>query len=420
MKKLIGTIIGCYFLYAVIMYTYLSLPGVGSLPEHLIGTRADPATFLTEQQLILSQEYSKVRNFLYFLSVPFEWILYFILLITGVGRLFQHISEKTTRSKWIQGGIYVFLLSLVVTLVSFPLKVVRFLLAKQYNIIVQTFPHWMRDQFISFLEGFIILWIVVLVVYFVMKKFRSYWWIITWLLFIPFIFFFMYIQPIFIDPLYNEFSPLQDKQLEAEILNLAEQANVPADRVFEVNMSEKTNAINAYVTGVGGNSRIVLWDTLLQNLTTEEILFIMAHEIGHYDMNHVTIGVTGYVIFSFLAFFLIHLVVTKIIGKWGQFVHIKDKREYASLPLFILAFSILLFVVSPVTNLISRHQEHTADVYAIELTNNTDAAIGAFQELTKASLSEVNPPYLVKIFRYTHPSMADRIYYLENYLKEEE
>ncbi|WP_100333911.1 M48 family metallopeptidase [Bacillus alkalisoli] len=419
MKKIIVSIIGAYIVYAVVMYIYLSLPGVGDLPEHLIGTRADPATFLTTEQLFMSQEYSKVRNFLYFLSVPFEWIVYFILLITGVGRLFQHMAEKSTRRNWIQAGIYVFFLSLLVTLVSFPLKVVRYFLAKQYNILVQSFPHWMRDQFISFLEGFILLWIVVLVVYFVIRKFRTYWWVITWLLFIPFIFFFMYIQPIFIDPLYNDFYPLQDKQLEAEILNLAEQANVPADRVFEVNMSEKTNAINAYVTGVGGNSRIVLWDTLLQNLTKEEILFIMAHEIGHYDMNHVTIGVFGYVIFSLLAFFLINLVVTMVITKWGLLIHIKDRREYASLPLFILAFSILLFVVSPITNYISRHQEHTADVYAIELTNNTDAAIGAFQELTKASLSEVNPPRLIKIFRYTHPPMADRIHYLETYRREE-
>lgn len=99
----------------------------------------------------------------------------------------------------------------------------------------------------------------------------------------------MYIQPVVIDPLYNEFYPLKDKELEAKILSLADQADIPSEHVFEVNMSEKTNALNAYVTGIGENSRIVLWDTTLNSLTDEEILFIMAHEMGHYVEKHIYI-----------------------------------------------------------------------------------------------------------------------------------
>src|SRR5690606_39597744 len=94
----------------------------------------------------------------------------------------------------------------------------------------------------------------------------------------------MFVQPVIIDPLYNDFFPLTNKELETKILELASRADIPADHVFEVNMSEKTNALNAYVNGIGSNSRIVLWDTTLERLSEDEILFIMAHEMGHYVM----------------------------------------------------------------------------------------------------------------------------------------
>ncbi|WP_249712589.1 M48 family metalloprotease, partial [Bacillus cereus] len=108
----------------------------------------------------------------------------------------------------------------------------------------------------------------------------------AWLLTIPFTIFVMIIQPVVIDPLYNDFYPLKNKELETKILSIAEQANIPAEHVYEVNMAQKTNSLNAYVTGIGSNSRIVLWDTTLNRLTDNEILVIMAHEMGHYEEKH--------------------------------------------------------------------------------------------------------------------------------------
>src|SRR5699024_8934028 len=116
--------------------------------------------------------------------------------------------------------------------------------------------------------------------------------------------FMMFIQPVVIAPLYNDFYPLKDKELEEKILNLADEADIPADHVFEVNMSEKTNALNAYVTGIGSNSRIVLWDTTLERLSDREILFIMAHEMAHYVEKHIYFGMAGYLLLSFIGLWL--------------------------------------------------------------------------------------------------------------------
>ncbi|MGM0838689.1 MAG: M48 family metallopeptidase [Bacillota bacterium] len=420
MKKiLIGTIVG-YVLYALVMAYYLWFGTDTSLPADLVGTKADPRTFLTGEEMLLVEEYSKIRNMMYFLSLPFDWMLYFLLILLGGARAIQAWTEKVTKYALLQSGIYVFWLTLFVTLASFPLGYLRFSLSKSYNITVQPFAGWMRDQVVGFWEGIFLMWLVVAVLYYLIRRFEKKWWVIAWALFIPFVFFLMYIQPVVIDPLYNDFTELQDKELEEKILGLAAESDIAADRVYEVNMSEKTNSINAYVTGVGGNSRIVLWDTLLTRLKEEEILFIMAHEMGHFVMNHVVVGITGYIVFSFFAFYLIHWCAVRVIRKWGEAIKITHLGQLASLPLLLLLLSLVLFLASPITNAVSRHQEHTADVYAIELTGDTAPAIGAFQEITRSSLSEVHPPALVKFLRYTHPPMVDRIAYLEKYLEEEE
>ncbi|WP_010192217.1 M48 family metallopeptidase [Bacillus sp. m3-13] len=419
MKKTVSLLLVGYILYALAVTFYIWVGADTSLPADLAGTKADPATFLSNKELMITEEYSKIRNTIYFLTLPVEWIFYFLLLVLGGAKAIQGWAEKVSKYKTLQTGIYLFWLTLFSTVIHYPLSYLRYSLSKDYGITVQPFSGWMRDQVVGFWEGILIMWIVVLILYVLIRKFPKWWWAVAWGCFIPLVFFIMYIQPVVIDPLYNDFTELQDKQLEAKILELADEADIPADRVYEVNMAEKTNSINAYVTGVGGNSRIVLWDTLLTRLQEEEILFIMAHEMGHYDMNHIVMGITGYIVFSFFAFYLIYLTAGKLIDRFGQRWKINSLNQLSSLPLMLLLVSLLLFLASPVTNAVSRYQEHKADVYAIELTGETEPAIEAFQEITRSSLSEVNPPALVKFFRYTHPPMVDRIAHLERYVKEE-
>ncbi|MCG1022418.1 M48 family metallopeptidase [Sutcliffiella horikoshii] len=419
MKKIVPITLVGYILYALAVTFYIWVGADTSLPAELVDTKADPNTFLSEKELILAEEYSKIRNTIYFLTLPVEWIFYFLLLVLGGARAIQTWAEKITSYKTLQTGIYLFWLTLFSTVIHFPLSYLRYSLSRDYGITVQSYSGWMRDQVVGFWEGLLIMWIVVLVLYILIHKFQKWWWAIAWGCFIPFVFFMMYIQPVVIDPLYNDFTELQDKVLEEKILDLAAESDIPADRVYEVNMAQKTNSINAYVTGIGGNSRIVLWDTLLTRLQDEEILFIMAHEMGHYVMNHIVIGISGYIVFSFFAFYLIHWMANKVIDKYGRKLKVYSLSQLASLPLLLLLVSLLLFLASPITNAVSRHQEHKADVYAIELTGETEPAILAFQEITRSSLSEVNPPALVKFFRYTHPPMVDRIAHLERYVNEE-
>ncbi|WP_299515119.1 M48 family metallopeptidase [uncultured Rummeliibacillus sp.] len=395
--------------YAVGMYFYIFHSGNGEIPNSLKGTVADPAVFMSSHELLLSEDYSKIRNFLFFVVTPLEWLIYLFILLLGLSRLFEKKATSKAKSTLFQTIIYVFWLSLLLYIVMWPMDYYRYQLSKEYGISTQTVSSWVKDGLIDFGVNYMMSVIMMSVIYWLIRKSTKRWWLYTWLLSIPFSIFLMFVQPVIIDPLYNDFYPLQNKELEAKILALADQANIPSDHVYEVNMAEKTNALNAYVTGVGSNSRIVLWDTTLNRLTDKEILFIMAHEMGHYVEKHIYFGIAGYILLTFVGLWLTSKIMDWIILRYGQALKIKKIGDVSSIPLFLLVTSFLMFASSPLSNYVSRYQESRADEYAIKLTEDHAAAVSSFQKLTKAGLSEVNPPLLVKWFRYTHPPMLERI-----------
>ncbi|WP_316571152.1 M48 family metallopeptidase [Neobacillus sp. YIM B06451] len=404
-----------FVLYGLFFYWYLFHFSSSSLPFEYQGTSADPVTFMNGRELVLTEEYSKIRNLMFFLSSPWEWLFYILILLTGLNNCFKRWAEDATKRKFLRLPIYLFWLSFVGYLAVLPLSYISYSLSKTYNISTQTFPSWMKDELIDFWINYGMLLIIVPVLYFLLKKSPKRWWVFAWLLSVPFTLFMMFVQPVIIDPLYNDFYPLKDKELEAKILDFAAKAHIPAEHVYEVNMAEKTNAMNAYVTGIGSNSRIVLWDTTLNKLTDDQILFIMAHEMGHYVEKHLYIGIAGYLLLSLLGLYLVHTLMQQVLAKWGREAKIPSASDYRSLPLILLLLSMLMFISSPFSNVVSRYQEARADTYAINMTKDPRAGIGSFQQLTKAGLSQVNPPFLVKMFRYGHPTMLERISMLEEY-----
>ncbi|MCP3027245.1 M48 family metallopeptidase [Halobacillus sp. A5] len=418
-KRLVLTTIILFPIYVLLVYLYLFHWTSAGVPEAYRGTAADPVTFMSAQEIALSQEYSRYRNLLYFIGLPFEILIYIAVLVFGWSPIFKSFGERVSRFSFINIPIFVLLLSTVVWVISFPLDFIGYRLSSQYGISTQSFSSWMRDELMSFWIGFFIMALLITVLYLLIKKAQKRWWLYAWLLLIPFFTFMMYIQPVLIDPLYNEFTELKNPELEEKILALAHEADIPADRVFEVDMSEKTNAMNAYVNGIGSNLRIVLWDTTLNELDENETLFIMAHEIGHYVMNHLYMNLAGVILSSLVGLYITYRLLHVVINKWGREFGIKSVSEITSLPVLFLLLSLLSIVSAPAESAVSRQAERAADKYAIEMMPDREAAIGSFQELTINGRSEVNPPALVKFFRYGHPTMMERIVMLEEHESEE-
>lgn len=417
LKKVFKLLVIGYLFYCLFIVWYLYFGVDQVIPLQYKGTAADPVTFMTDKQLELSYEYSRLKFILYFITIPFEWLIILYIITFGFSTRLYRIATSVFTKKWMQIGVYLLLFLLSLAVAMLPLRYIRYMLAKSYGIGKQPLLGWLKDYSVSFGVEFLIFFLIGIVVYWLFTKHEKQAWLYGWFILVPFAFFFMWVQPILIDPLYNEFIPLEDRKLEMEILSLAHQAGIETERVFQVNVSGKTTALNAYVTGIGDSARIVLWDTTLTNLQNDEIIFIMAHEIGHYVMNHIYVGIIGYLLLSLLLLFLLSKIYRWFIQRYGKQINIKGFSDIKGFPVLLLLFSIIMFTLQPAANLVARYQEHQADVYAIELTKDPEAAIRSFQSLTVAGLQEVNPPQLVKWFVYTHPTMLERLNFLAKYEK---
>lgn len=409
MRKFYIGFILFFLVYSITVIIYL-LYGESTLPNTYIGSPADPATFMTSNQLETATIYSRIKYLIFFVGVPWEWAIYIIILALGFSTSFAFFAQKISKkSLFIQSGVFVFLISLLVALLQLPLSYYSYKLSSEYGINVQPFNLWFIDKGKNFLLGLLITIPIVWILYKLIRHSEKKWWFWIWVISIPFMLLMYFLQPVVIDPLFNDYEPLQDQVLKEEIMELANKAEIPIDNVYQVNMSEKTTALNAYVTGIGSSARIVLWDTTLEKLNNEEILFIMAHEMGHYTYHHIYWNLLGTILSLLVILYIIFRLTNWLILKYGHYWKVNSIKEINSLPLILLLFSIISFIILPIENGISREAEKAADAYAINMTENKEAAISAFHKLAIESLGDPNPPELVKIFLGSHPAIVERI-----------
>ena len=273
------------------------------------------------------------------------------------------------------------------------------------------FQDWAIGLALNAVIGALFLWIP----YLVLRNSPKRWWIYTSALAVPFIVLQILVSPILIAPLFNEFGPMQDKALEAKILAIADRANIEGGDVFEVKKSEDTKAVNAYVTGFMGTKRIVLWDTLLAKLDEREALFVMAHEMGHYVLGHVLQMIFVAPLLVALALFSVHRVSGYLIHRFQNRFGFTELSDPAALPLIMLVAGIASFVVSPAMLAFSRHNEHEADRFALEITHDNYAGATAFVKLQQENLGNPRPDWFVKVWRGSHPSLGERIEFCNTY-----
>ncbi|RIE03584.1 M48 family peptidase [Cohnella faecalis] len=394
--------------YAVVMAVYVWYTSPNSVPAAYKGTEADPAAFFTQSQLTDSEMLNAARNWIFFLSGPWEWFIYIALLSGGLARYWRDALERRRLPVYVRFPLFVLLVDAAAFILYLPLRILGYGMSKTYGITTQPISGWIRDKLVAFGIGYVTALAVSAVAFWLISR-GGRWWLKLWLLSVPFTLFMMYVQPVVIDPVYNHFSRLSDPQLEGKILELAAKADIPADRVYEVNMSAKTNAMNAYVNGIGSSLRIVLWDTTLKRLNEKEILLVMAHEMGHYRMHHLEWSAAGAVGSSLVVILIGRWLYVRALRKWGEGWGIRSVSDMAALPLLLLLLSVMSFASLPLSNLVSRSAESSADAYAMKLTGSAEGSVSMTQKMAVASLSDVNPPLLVRLFRDTHPNDLERI-----------
>ncbi|HEX4538546.1 MAG TPA: M48 family metallopeptidase [Candidatus Acidoferrum sp.] len=368
--------------------------------------------------------YSRAGYTLYFVSYFVSVAVLLLILRLGIAAKFREIAETVSEKKWIQCLVFVPFLILLTDLLNLPVRVYWHALSLRYQQSIQHWGSWLVDLAKEEALSVGLAALLVFILSLAMRKSPSRWWFYFWLAALPILLFFFFISPWFIDPLFNHFEPLvkEHPQLVTSIEALTQRAGVPipGDRMFLMKASEKTSQINAYVTGIGASKRVVIWDTTIQKTSTDEALFILGHELGHYVLGHIATGFTFFAVSLLLALYLMYRALHWSLKRWGAEWKIQGPEDWAAIAVLLLWLEIFSFISSPIVNGFSRMQEHAADVYGLEVIhglvpNSEEVAAHGFQVLGELDLSDPNPPAFITFWLYSHPPLAQRLVFAHTY-----
>jgi STE24 endopeptidase len=379
---------------------------------------------LSPAQAAQAIAYARARHKLYLLDVVYGILLLLLLLYLRVAPKFRDLAVGATGNSFVQTIIFAPLILLTIDILSLPSAFWSHRLALKYQQSIQGWGSWLLDwvkgEAVEVLIGVLVIWIL----YAVIRKSPRRWWLYSWLAAVPLIILTVVAQPLIIEPLFFKFTPLADSQprIAKRIELVAGRAGleIPKGHMFVMDASSKLKAVNAYVSGLGATKRVVVWDTSIQRMTEDEILFVFGHEMGHYVLGHVRDGILfacGVLLFFlFLAYRSLHWML----ARWGESWAIRGPTDLASLPVLILLFTIFGFLFTPISNAYSRHLEHQADQYGLEVIHGLVpgapvVAAHAFQILGEVDLEEPNPSTAVKFWFYNHPPLDERMRFAQTY-----
>lgn len=363
-----------------------------------------------------AMRYYKSGNILWIFQEAWPLLIFSLFLMTGFSGKLAKFSKKLGKNWFFTIAIYLIFFVLLFELLFLPLDFYAgYLREHAYGLSVQSLGRWFsyygKGSLLVLISAMLFVWVF----YLLLKKSPRRWWFYSTLVSIGIMFVMMFVQPIWIDPLFNQFGPMKNKQLEEQILSLAARAGIENGRVFEVDKSQDTKTLNAYVIGFGSTNRIVLWDTTIKRLEEDQILFVMGHEMGHYVLHHIWWDMLYLAALFFVIFYLTYRAANFLLHRYQKRFGFKHLHEIASLPLLLFFICLFTFLFIPLTNFVSRYMEHEADRFGLEITQNNQAAGEAFIVLQAENLANPRPGTLYKIWRSSHPPLGDRVDFCNRY-----
>jgi Zn-dependent protease with chaperone function len=359
-----------------------------------------------------------------FIGAFYGFLILLVILRWRVAPAFRNLAERASSSRFVQRIIFAPLILFTIAVLGIPSDIWDESLQRAYGLSVQTWGAWTRDWILGQAIMLIVGTLLVGILYGVIRRSPRRWWFYFWLASIPIVLLMFFLQPIVIDPLFYTFKPLAGAQpvLVSEIQKVVHRGGmeIPADRMFVMNASSKTTGLNAYVTGFGASKRVVVWDNTIAKATVPETLFVFGHEMGHYVLLHIPKEMA---IISAILLFLLYLgyrLSNGMLARWGAQWGIRDLQDWASLPVLLFVITLLAFLATPVFNGVSRHFEHEADRYGLEVIhgivdNPNQVAAHYFQKSGEKNLSDPDPSEFVKIWFFDHPTRPERVHFVATY-----
>jgi len=371
-----------------------------------------------------AKAYSNTRYRHIFIGALYGFLVLLVVLRWRLAPAFRNLAERVSSNRFLQLITFAPLVLLTLAVLGVPSDIWDESLSRAYGLSVQSWGAWTRDWILEQAITLVVGTVLVGILYFVIRRSPRRWWFYFWLASIPILLAMFFLQPIVIDPLFYKFTPLESVQpvLLSEMQKVVHRGGmeISADRMFVMNASSKTTGLNAYVTGFGASKRVVVWDNTIAKATVPETLFVFGHEMGHYVLLHIPKEIC---IDASILLFLLYVgyrLSNGMLARWGARWGIRDVQDWASLPALLFVITLLAFFATPAFDGVSRHFEHEADRYGLEVihgivANPNQVAAHYFQKSGERNLADPDPSTFVEIWFFDHPTRPERVHFVATY-----
>jgi STE24 endopeptidase len=363
---------------------------------------------INELLLKKTNAYTVEHNTLGFIESLFGNIILIFFLFGGLLNWYNSWVSSFQMPFILKGTLFFLILMFAGSALSIPFSLFgTFKIENKYGFNTMNFKLWIKDLIKSTIIAAVIVGIILTVAFWIIKASPDYWWLFVWGFFFIFSIFLMYISPYVIEPLFNKFIPLEGHELEDGIRELMNKAGLRVSRVFKIDASKRSKHTNAYFTGIGKVKRIVLYDTLIDLMSKNEILAVLAHEVGHWKKKHVLKRIVLFELLSLISAFIAFKVLKT--DFLAYIFNIEKDTFFSKLIILGFIFSIAAFPFSPIFSFWSRRHENEADRFAIGLMKEPESLATSLIKLSKDNLSNLHPHPLYAKFNYSHPPVVERV-----------
>jgi len=365
-------------------------------------------TVLDPERQKQAKEYARIRRRLWLVDIVFSAIYAILWLFLGWASVLRDWLATFTNNQWLLVALFVAIFGGIYSVINLPLGYYSgFVLPHRFGQSNQTFRDWVIDQIKGLAVGAPLGLLLLELLYLALRVTGALWWLWAAVGMLIFTVLLSNLAPVLIAPLFNKYVPLGDehKELADRLLELARRANTKVKGVFKFDMSKRTKAANAALSGIGNTRRIVLGDTLINEFSTDEIETVLAHELGHHVHRDIPVLITFGTLSTTLSLFLASLALNWAIRYFG----FTGPADVAAFPALGLIFGAYGLITMPIENAVSRWRESMADDYALQATGKKEAFASAFTRLANQNLGEVDPEKWVVFMFYSHPPLGERI-----------
>jgi Zn-dependent protease with chaperone function len=398
-------------------------PGANAAQPAAAPANQEQAYSLPPEKLAKAIDLSRVRHTMGFVGTFWDLAVLWILLATHAISGLAAWAERMFKWRWLSGLLFFALFFVITNLASLPLDVYGQHVELSYGISVQSWGSWLGDQGkglgLTVLFGAPIL----LLFNWIVRRWPRRFWLGLWVVTLPLLVLILFISPL-LEPVFNKYEPLSKNNpaLVADLEKVVARTgtNIPPERMYLMKASLKSNGLNAYVSGIGGTKRIVVWDTTAGRIPNDQVQFIFGHESGHYVLNHLPKQVAGAAVFLFFLYWGCAAFAGWLVRRFGARWHAEPLASRTGFIVLLLAVSVAGFITVPISNAFSRHFEHEADVYGQEAVHGIVAdpqktAVAAFNSLGEAWLDDPTPNPFIEFWTYNHPSVQNRANFALHY-----